>query len=253
MLLTSRLLFAGFVALLLNSAYLTAFADPSLWYFTNVVLHPLLGLTLAVALARRTPRIFLRWPSLKEAPDFAFAMGVCSLGAGALLGALVLATGATRPYRPLLYAHVTTSALGAALLAAHLWREASRHPARRVAAAIRVSLAAAFLAAAAAAIAWSGRDAERRQAYRIENPVVVADSMDQEGMGPKGPFFPSSADTNVRGLIPAGFFLTSETCGKCHRDIYQQWNSSAHHFSSFNNQWYRKSIEYMQDVIGTRP
>jgi tetratricopeptide (TPR) repeat protein len=26
-----------------------------------------------------------------------------------------------------------------------------------------------------------------------------------------------------------------------------------HHFSSFNNQWYRKSIEYMQDVVGTRP
>ncbi|MGH9650030.1 MAG: hypothetical protein ACRD3I_06110, partial [Terriglobales bacterium] len=25
------------------------------------------------------------------------------------------------------------------------------------------------------------------------------------------------------------------------------------HFSSFNNQWYRKSIEYMQDVVGTRP
>ena len=26
-----------------------------------------------------------------------------------------------------------------------------------------------------------------------------------------------------------------------------------HHFSSFNNQWYRKSIEYMQDVVGTQP
>src|SRR5258707_10074838 len=26
-----------------------------------------------------------------------------------------------------------------------------------------------------------------------------------------------------------------------------------HHFSSFNNQWYRKSIEYMQDVVGPRP
>jgi Tfp pilus assembly protein PilF len=26
-----------------------------------------------------------------------------------------------------------------------------------------------------------------------------------------------------------------------------------HHFSSFNNQWYRKSIEYMQDTIGTKP
>ncbi|HJW99056.1 MAG TPA: tetratricopeptide repeat protein, partial [Terriglobales bacterium] len=37
------------------------------------------------------------------------------------------------------------------------------------------------------------------------------------------------------------------------KDVYDQWNSSAHHFSSFNNQWYRKSIEYMQDVVGTRP
>jgi hypothetical protein len=26
-----------------------------------------------------------------------------------------------------------------------------------------------------------------------------------------------------------------------------------HHFSSFNNQWYRKSIEYMQDIVGTQP
>ena len=33
----------------------------------------------------------------------------------------------------------------------------------------------------------------------------------------------------------------------------EQWKSSTHHFSSFNNQWYRKSIEYMQDVVGTAP
>jgi tetratricopeptide (TPR) repeat protein len=57
----------------------------------------------------------------------------------------------------------------------------------------------------------------------------------------------------VNGIIPANFFLTSAACGRCHKDIYDQWNSSAHHFSSFNNQWYRKSIEYMQDVVGTTP
>ena len=60
-------------------------------------------------------------------------------------------------------------------------------------------------------------------------------------------------DTNVGGIIPANFFLTSQTCGALPQDIYEQWNSSAHHFSSFNNQWYRKSIEYMQDVVGTQP
>jgi tetratricopeptide (TPR) repeat protein len=77
--------------------------------------------------------------------------------------------------------------------------------------------------------------------------------MDGEGAGPKSPFFPSSAETNVGGTIPANFFLTSKSCGRCHEDIFEQWNASAHHFSSFNNQWYRKSVEYMQDVVGTRP
>ncbi len=47
--------------------------------------------------------------------------------------------------------------------------------------------------------------------------------------------------------------MESDSCKRCHEDIYNQWYSSVHHFSSFNNQWYRKSIEYMQDTIGTKP
>jgi tetratricopeptide (TPR) repeat protein len=47
--------------------------------------------------------------------------------------------------------------------------------------------------------------------------------------------------------------MESDSCKRCHEDIYNQWFGSAHHFSSFNNQWYRKSIEYMQDTIGTKP
>src|SRR5205085_9419043 len=83
------------------------------------------------------------------------------------------------------------------------------------------------------------------------NPTTVALSMEGEGAGLKSPFFPSSAETNVGGIIPSNFFMTSQACGRCHKEIYKQWSSSAHHFSSFNNQWYRKSIEYMQDVQGT--
>src|SRR4029077_21035268 len=62
-----------------------------------------------------------------------------------------------------------------------------------------------------------------------------------------------SAKTNVGGIIPSNFFMDSATCGSCHKDIYEQWNSSAHHFASFNNQFYRKSIEYMQSVGGPQP
>jgi hypothetical protein len=71
-------------------------------------------------------------------------------------------------------------------------------------------------------------------------------SQDFEGQGVHGDFFPSSVRTNTGGRLGAEFFMASQACQRCHSDIYEQWNSSAHHFSSFNNQWYRKSIEYMR-------
>src|SRR5581483_5234494 len=88
---------------------------------------------------------------------------------------------------------------------------------------------------------------------RIENPADSPASMNQEGDGPNGAFFPSSAQVYGGQKIPSKFFMESDSCKRCHEDIYNQWFSSAHHFSSFNNQWYRKSNEYMQDTIGTRP
>ena len=44
-----RLLLGGFVLLLFNSMYLAAFSEPTLLYFTNVALHPALGVALAIA------------------------------------------------------------------------------------------------------------------------------------------------------------------------------------------------------------
>jgi Tfp pilus assembly protein PilF len=114
-------------------------------------------------------------------------------------------------------------------------------------------MVAVLVAAAAAAIVNGVRDTRWRAAYRIQNPTLAPTTMEGEGPGPTSPFFPSSANTNVNGTIPSNFFMTSGSCARCHRDIYEQWNSSVHHFSSFNNQWYRRSIEYMQDVVGTRP
>ncbi len=76
--------------------------------------------------------------------------------------------------------------------------------------------------------------------------------MADEGLGPQSPFWPSSSRTNIGRIIPSNFFMDSQTCGECHKDIYQQWKSSMHHFASFNNQFYRKSIEYMQGVQPAR-
>ena len=238
----SRLLFSGFLVLLLNSAYLIAAPSASLWYYTNVVVHPLLGIALALAVG------VLRRDWVVGSVALA---GVGAAGGGFVLGFIVLVLGATRQYEPILYAHIATSVVGAGLLVVHAWRRMA--PAESGAWVIRAGLVAVVLAGVTAPFIRTALDARWRQAYRIENPTQPPSRMEEEGAGHGSPFFPSSANTNTGGLIPSNFFLTSETCGRCHTDIYEQWNSSAHHFSSFNNQWYRKSIEYMQDVVGTEP
>jgi tetratricopeptide (TPR) repeat protein len=75
-------------------------------------------------------------------------------------------------------------------------------------------------------------------------------SMDEEGHGRQGPFFPSSTRTDDGRPIKSEYFMGSQACERCHADVYEQWASSAHRFSSFNNQWYRKSVEYMQELNG---
>ena len=240
------LMSAGGALLLVNSAYLAAFAEPSLFYFANVVLHVTLGIGVAIAAARYLPA---RWPAQARLPQSAVVL----LAAGVAAGGVLTISGATRPYRWILYTHIGLSAAGTTLLAVAIFAAARRAGNTRIR---RLAPLAPVLAIALLAIGAGGRLENNRrfqQQYRIDNPSRVPLSMNDEGAGPKGPFFPSSANTTRNGIIPAIFFMTSAACGRCHRDIYDQWSSSVHHFSSFNNQWYRKSIEYMQDVIGTQP
>ena len=241
---TSRLAAFGFIALLLTAAHLVAAPSRSLAYFASVGLHPLLGLVLVGALVREA----WRRPWRGNLPA---AAGVGLLAAGLALGLAVAAVGATRDHAWLLQVHVAVSTAGAILWGVHLWRAIEWTPGWARAA--RIALVAAAVAGLSAPLLRAARDAEWRETHRIENPVRPPATMDEEGAGASSPFAPSSATTNTGDTIPADFFLTSETCGRCHADIYEQWNASAHHFSSFNNQWYRRSIEYMQEVVGTRP
>ena len=241
---TSRLAALGFIALLLTAVHLVAAPAASLAYFATVALHPLLGLVLVGTLVREAWRG--RW--VGNVPATA---GIGLLAAGLALGLAVAAVGATRQNAWLLQIHVAVSAAGAVLWGVHLWRTAGGTGGW--ARAVRVGLVAAAVAGLSAPLLREARDADWREAHLIENPVRPPASMDEEGDGASSPFAPSSATTNTGDTIPADFFLTSETCGRCHTDIYEQWNGSAHHFSSFNNQWYRRSIEYMQEVVGTRP
>src|SRR3954469_21777665 len=46
--------------------------------------------------------------------------------------------------------------------------------------------------------------------------------------------------------------LGAEPCASCHADIAAQWNASAHHFSSFNNPYYKISVEEFRAERGAK-
>lgn len=60
-------------------------------------------------------------------------------------------------------------------------------------------------------------------------------------------FAPSPGRTLSGGYLQAGSINRSARCGSsgCHPDIYAQWSQSAHRFSSFNNPFYKASIDYL--------
>jgi tetratricopeptide (TPR) repeat protein len=233
----------AFVALLINTAYIAAFASPTIFYMANVLLHLVLGVVLAfafVALLAQDADI-RRW-TLGPALLFAVALG---------MGLYLAIYGNIRDHASVREAHIVVAALGVVAMMPYAVRASRRTGGARL---FGVSVqAAAVFALAFPLLVGAYYKKYPPQNDRIVNPLTAPLTMEGEGGGPQRPFFPSSARTNVGGIIPSNFFMDSETCGECHKDIYSQWQGSMHHFASFNNQFYRKSIEYMQDVIGPKP
>jgi tetratricopeptide (TPR) repeat protein len=263
---STRVVIAVLAVLLFNSVYL-AYSNRlpgpprdlfiAFFYEGNVLLHLLFGWAILVVVVR-----------LARAWRAAIAS---TAGAGKLLGGLSLLStiiclaagiglliwGNLHPMDPVLKAHGIGAVV--ALLAGVLWLMARSAQHRETLPAVerRFTKAAAGLAAAALAPAvvllWLASQRVAEEA-KINNPSAIPTSMVEEGDGPSGKFWPSSNQTVNSKFFPPEYFTDNKSCGEpgCHPDIYKQWLSSAHRNSSFNNQWYRKSIEYMQEVVGTK-
>ncbi len=65
-------------------------------------------------------------------------------------------------------------------------------------------------------------------------------------------FAPSLSTTKSGDLIPSNQLNNNEFCITCHEDSHQQWISSAHHFSSFNNQAYAFSVNNTKAALKSR-
>ena len=230
MTLRNRLLLATTAVLFVNSGYLIAARGANLFHAAQILLHPVLAIA-ALKLA------IWAWksvgPALRRDPLRRWFW--ISGGLLALTGLGLFLFGSAPATRPLLYTHLAAAAGFTALLA---WR-------RVLAAPLLLAVAIPAGALLRAALPESGS---------LLNAGLPPAAMAGEAMGgADGPFFPSAAETEHGGLIPEEFFLGSDKCGRCHGDITHQWSESAHRFASFNNPWYRRSIEYMQSVVGVTP
>lgn len=239
-----KLSLAAFLILLLNSAYLFSFGEPTLFYIFNVLLHVGLGVLLIIPFSIYVYRYVKQIPKLGQVGSIGIVVGIIS-------GGYLMIVGATTPYRWLLITHIVSISAGSILLCIHLLRDQQfLTPLLK-----KINIGVLVVVVLFPIGAKLTQHYLPNENYLVENPALPPTSMYEEGGGTTGHFFPASVETETGALIPTDFFLTSETCATkgCHPDIYRQWNESAHHFSSFNNQWYRKSIVYMQEVNGIQP
>ncbi|HEV7218633.1 MAG TPA: tetratricopeptide repeat protein [Terriglobales bacterium] len=233
------------VFLFLSAVYLFAFPQPNLIYPIFVLLHMIVGVIATVILLALLARL------LRDAGGV-LRLGWLLLLSGGLLGCVLIYTGTVHSEFLLLYTHIILCVAGIGIVFAEWAGKRGWMGSSAGSSFARVAICFALLAGLSYG-SWYFRHARWLNSARIENPDDSPASMDGEGDGPKGAFFPSSAQVYGNQKIPSKFFMESDSCKRCHQDIYNEWNSSAHHFSSFDNQWYRKSIEYMQDTIGTKP
>ena len=240
-----RLLGCLTAALALSAFILYSWPTPTIWYEGIVLLHLLLGVALLLIAIPYLAKLMRQGTLAQRA-------GWVVLLVGGALGAAIIYTGARRQEWDLLYSHIVISILACAILVSATAGRRGWLAASTAKSILRLGLCVA-VAAGIAAGSWALRTIPWNDPYVIRKPTIEPASMDPEGEGPSSQFFPSSGKTLTGGTVPQSFFLDSQACQRCHADIYRQWESSMHHFSSFNNQWYRQAVIYMQDTVGVRP
>jgi Flp pilus assembly protein TadD len=214
-----------------DSIYLLSFTKYSSFFMAMLLLHLALGLLLSIpffAFAVTHAKRMIRMRNLRA--KYA-GLAIASLAVVvAATGLLMTFKGATIRNRPIYLAHVL--ATPAALVAFVLHRRAHSH-----------QMAFRKLFAWGGAVA--GFLALMAALHLTEKPPqrVVNRNGDTQ-------YFLSSAETFDQGLLDPVKLSANAYCQECHAGSYARWAKSAHHFSSFNNPFYRRSVELMADRVG---
>ena len=214
-----------------NAIYLFAFTRDTAFFYAMLLLHITLGFLIAVPFfvfaithAKRMIRMWNKRAKIAGLSIFTLAI-ICVSS-----GIFMIFQGATLSHRPVWLTHVLSVPL--ALVAFILHRRAHTHQLQFRRLYAWGGAVVAFLAAMAFVA-------------KLEKPPKRIVNVNGDTV-----FFPSSSETFDQGLLEGKKLAANEYCQGCHPDSFQQWQRSAHRFSSFNNPFYRKSVELMADRAG---
>lgn len=214
-----------------DAIYLVAFTKNSYFFMAMLLLHLALGVLLAIpffVFAATHARRMIRMRN--KAAKYA-GLSIATLAViVTVTGLLMVFFGATIHNRPIWWAHVLATPL--ALVAFILHRRAHTH---------RMAFKKVY-AWGGAVVVFLGIMAIFHLEEKPPRRVVNTNGDTQ--------FFLSSAETFDHGLLDPVKLSDNQYCASCHPNSYAEWYKSAHHFSSFNNPFYRRSIELMADKVG---
>jgi Tfp pilus assembly protein PilF len=226
-----RLLLIPLGLIAANAIYLVSFTRDTAFFYSMLLLHLTLGVLIAIPFfvfaLTHAKRMIRMWNvRAKIAGLSIFTLAIVCVSSGTYM----TFKGATLAHRPVWLAHVLSIPL--ALIAFILHRRAHTHKMQFRRLYAWGGAVAVFLAAMAMAAKFE------KPPRRIVN--VNGDTV----------FFPSYSETFDQGLLDGKKLAANEYCQSCHPDSFHEWQRSAHRFSSFNNPFYRKSVELMADRVG---
>jgi Flp pilus assembly protein TadD len=214
-----------------NAIFLVAFTRDTAFFYAMLLTHLALGIAIAIPFfvfaITHAKRMIRMWNKRAKIAGLAiFTLAVICVSTGLFL----TFRGATIPNRVVWIAHV--AAVPLALVAFILHRRAHTH---------KLQFKRLYAWGAAVAIFLGAMGI----AAKLEKPPKRVINMNGDTV-----FFPSSSETFDQGLLNGRKLASNEYCKECHPDSFHQWERSAHRFSSFNNPFYRKSVELMADEVG---
>ncbi len=226
-----RLLLIPLGLMAANSIYIAAFTRDTSFFYAMLLTHLTLGVLIAIPFfvfaVTHAKRMIRMWNKRAKYAGLAiFTLAIVCVGTGAFM----TFRGATLNNRAVWLAHV--GAVPLALVAFILHRRAHVH---------KLQFRRLF--------AWGGAVAAflgvMAVVARLEKPPRRIVNVDGDTV-----FYPASSETFDQGLLDGKKLAANAYCQQCHPDSFHQWERSAHRFSSFNNPFYRKSVELMADQVG---